>query len=347
MPTKVDIVKVMAFPVVMLWCEIWTIKKAKCWRVDAFELWYNKRLLRVPWPAERSSQSVLKEINPEYSLEGLILKLKHQYFGHLIWRAKSLEKIKGKRRRGQQRMRWLDSITNSMDMNLSKLREILEHRGAWRIAVYRIAKDWTRPSDWTTTHCIKQTIAAAVLLYQAGKLALNLYLTRSERIILNLGHQCSLWIYIVVKLPKDFLITRWKWLLRPNVPIAVHGLESRERCVPWGKHPWWLLLPWEIGCSGCRGWKTYNLLSTCWRSRKASGIIQPESGSLRARGLMSEGRKDGHPNSRREKEFAFPSPWAINGWNDTHPYWWGESFIQFTDANTYLFQQHPHRHTQK
>ena len=137
--------------VVMDGCEIWTIKKTKCWRIDAFELWCNRRLLRVPWTAERSSQSVLKEINPEYSLEGLILKLKRQYFGYLIWRAKSLEKIKGKRRRGQQRMRWLDSITNSTDMNVSKLREIPEDRGAWRIAVYGVAKGWTWPSDWTTT----------------------------------------------------------------------------------------------------------------------------------------------------------------------------------------------------
>ena len=151
LPTKVDIVKVMAFPVVMFWSEIWTIKKTKCWRIDAFELWCNRRLLRVPWTAERSSQSVLKEINPEYSLKGLILKLKHQYFGYLIWRAKSLEKIKGKRRRGQPRMRWLDSITNSTDMNLSKLSEIPEDRGAWRIVVYGVVKGGTRPSDWTTT----------------------------------------------------------------------------------------------------------------------------------------------------------------------------------------------------
>ena len=129
LPTKVHLVKAMVFPVVMCGCECWTIKKAKCQRIDAFELWCWRRLLRVPWTARRANQSILKEINPEYTLEGLMLKLKLQYFGHLMWRADSLEKtlilgkIEGRRRRGRQRMRWLDGIIESMDMSLSQLQK--------------------------------------------------------------------------------------------------------------------------------------------------------------------------------------------------------------------------------
>ena len=155
LPTKVHLVKAMVFPVVMYGCESWTVKKAEHWRIDAFELWCWRRLLWVPWTARRSNQSILKEISPGCSLEGLTLKLKLQYFGHLMWRVDSLEKTlmlgktEGRRSRGRKRMRGLDSITNSMHMSLGELQELVMEREACRAVIHGVTKSQTRLSDWT------------------------------------------------------------------------------------------------------------------------------------------------------------------------------------------------------